>query len=124
MYQLSVKTHFCASHQLRGYDGPCARLHGHNFRVEARVSGTDLNDIGMLIDFKEVKKLLKQVVGQFDHQLINEIPPFDVFNPTAENMAKYIYHEIAPQLEPAGIRLDSIAIWETDSYGALYSPKE
>jgi len=122
MFQLTVTTGFSGAHYLKGYDGPCARLHGHNFRVDARVSGCDLDSVGMVVDFKVIKKLLKAAISRFDHQVSNEIPPFDEINPTAENLARYLYDQLQPAIEEFGARLDSIGIWETDSYGVVYTP--
>lgn len=120
-FQLIVSAHFSGAHALRGYEGSCARLHGHNFRVEARVMGSQLNEVGILVDFKRVKKMLTQIVDLFDHQVINEISPFDAINPTAEHLARFIYERLAPELESQGAKLDSVGIWETESYGAVYS---
>ncbi len=83
--------------------------------------GSQLNEVGILVDFKRVKKMLTQIVDLFDHQVINEISPFDAINPTAEHLARFIYERLAPELESQGAKLDSVGIWETESYGAVYS---
>lgn len=122
MFTLIVNVSFSGAHYLRGYDGPCARVHGHNFRVEARVSGTDLDDVGIVVDFKAIKALLKEVTDRFDHRLINEVAPFDTLNPTAENVARYIFDEVSPGISRAGATLESIGMWETHRYGVVYKP--
>jgi len=124
MYQLVVQVSFCGAHFLRDYEGPCANLHGHNYRVEARVSGSQLDGSGMLVDFKRVKQLLEDIVCPFDHRVTNEVPPFDEMNPTAENMARFVYGRLTEAVRPLGLKVDSVGIWETEKYGAFYSPGE
>ena len=95
MYLLKVREAFEAAHNLKGYNGKCARLHGHNWIVEAEIAGEELNELGILVDFKDVKRKLKAILDRFDHNYLNEIPPFDKLNPTAENLAKFIYDEFS-----------------------------
>jgi 6-pyruvoyltetrahydropterin/6-carboxytetrahydropterin synthase len=116
-----VITDFSAAHVIHGYVGPCGRLHGHNWKVEAIVCGPTLNDIGICIDFKDVKKLLRQVLDQVEHQNLNEIPPFTTINPTAENIAAWVYQEMKPLLPQFNVKLKSINIWETDRAMVSYS---
>ena len=94
MYLLKVEERFEAAHSLRGYDGKCARLHGHSWAVEAEVSGDKLNSLGILVDFKDVKRELKAVLDRLDHEFLNEQPPFYEINPTAENIAAFIFNEM------------------------------
>ena len=119
MYRLSIELNISAAHQLRDYEGACARLHGHNWKVRVEVTTNKLNEIGIGIDFADLKKLTWQVIGKFDHNNFNIIAPFDRINPTAENIAKYFYDEIALLL-PEGINLSLIEIWETDKYRVAY----
>jgi len=119
MYKLSTRTMISAAHVLRDYDGPCARLHGHNWTVKVDVLAEQLNKVGLAIDFKDIDLIVQKVVGRFDHQNFNEIAPFDKINPTAENIARYFYHEIKTHL-PAAIRLDKVSIWETENYLVEY----
>jgi len=120
MYRLSCETTISAAHFLREYKGPCANLHGHNWKIKVEVSAIELNNIGLAIDFYDLKKITWKVVGEFDHQNFNEIPPFDKINPTAENIVKYFYEKIAERL-PAGIKMESLKIWETEKYLVEYS---
>ena len=115
MYCLSIESKISAAHQLRDYDGPCARTHGHNWKIKVEVRANNLNKVGIAIDFSDLKKLTWQIIGRFDHNNFNEIAPFDKLNPTAENIAKYFYDEIAKIL-PDDITLVLIEIWETDKY--------
>jgi 6-pyruvoyltetrahydropterin/6-carboxytetrahydropterin synthase len=108
-----------AAHVLRNYEGPCARLHGHNWNVKLDVLAQKLNNVGITIDFLDLDKILWQVIGQFDHNNFNDFPPFDTINPTAENVARYFYDEIKKKL-PAGIEIEKISIWETEQYLVEY----
>jgi 6-pyruvoyltetrahydropterin/6-carboxytetrahydropterin synthase len=95
MFVLKIVTDFGAAHSLRDYPGDCARLHGHNWGVEVSVEAQELDASGIAIDFREIKKQTKAIVKRLDHQYLNEIPPFDILNPTAENIAKYFYQAVA-----------------------------
>ncbi|HTM48803.1 MAG TPA: 6-carboxytetrahydropterin synthase QueD [Bryobacteraceae bacterium] len=121
MFEVSVEETFAAGHALRGYRGKCENVHGHNYRVQLTLEGPELNAIGLLVDFVEVKRLIHGVVDRLDHQFINDLPPFDVVNPSAENLAKYFYDEISLKLGKA-VRLGQVKIWETDITSATYRP--
>ena len=120
MFKLGIETMISASHYLRNYSGPCQRLHGHNWKIQVIVTGQNLNKAGMVIDFKELNDLTWSVVGQFDHQALNELEPFNQINPTSENMARYFYREISKKL-PDGVKMSVIRLWETDKYMMEYS---
>ena len=94
MYEISVYTTFAASHHLVGYNGECARDHGHNWKAEAVVASNGLDDVGIAIDFKAVKKLLEEITEPLDHRNLNDLPPFNQKNPTSENLAAWIYSEL------------------------------
>ena len=119
MYKLSALLNFSSAHYLNDYDGNCARLHGHNWKVQVEVAAGELNKLGMAMDFKDLDKLAWDVIGKFDHQVVNKINPFDALNPTAENMARYFYREINKGL-PAGIKMEKLSLWETDKYLVEY----
>jgi 6-pyruvoyltetrahydropterin/6-carboxytetrahydropterin synthase len=121
MFEISVEETFAAGHALRGYRGKCENVHGHNYRVQLTIEGAELDSIGLLIDFVEVKKLIRGVVEYLDHRFINDLPPFDALNPSAENLAKYFYDEVSAGLK-AGARLGRVTIWETDITSATYRP--
>ena len=121
MFEVSVEETFAAGHALRGYRGKCENVHGHNYRVQLTLEGSELDAIGLLVDFVEVKRLIHGVVDRLDHRFINDLPPFDVVNPSAENLAKYFYDEISVNLTPA-VRLGQVKIWETDITSATYRP--
>ncbi len=121
MFEVSVEETFAAGHALRGYRGKCENVHGHNYRVQLTMEGETLDGIGLLVDFVEVKKLIHAVVDYLDHHFINDLPPFDVLNPSAENLAKYFYDEISSKLAPP-VRVRQVKIWETDVTSATYRP--
>jgi len=110
---------FSAAHQIRGHAGGCQNLHGHNYRVRVFVRARELDALGMVIDFADLKKIVAEVVDPFDHRLINDVPPFDVRNTTAELLSQYVYEEIGKRL-PAGRTIQRVEIWETDSSCAAY----
>jgi 6-pyruvoyltetrahydropterin/6-carboxytetrahydropterin synthase len=122
MFEISVEETFAAGHALRGYQGKCEKVHGHNYKVLVTVEGERLDSAGLLVDFVEVKRLLRSVIDRLDHEFLNDVPPFDVLNPSAENMAKYFYDEISQALPPSPARISSVKIWETDTSTATYRP--
>lgn len=119
MFQLMVTGRFAAAHSLRNFKGRCESLHGHNWRVEVVVEGSQLNEAGLVMDFGDLKKIMNQVMDKLDHRHLNEIPPFDQLNPSSELIAKYLYEQIAPAL-PAGVRPVSVAAWESEDSKATY----
>ncbi len=121
MFEVSVEETFAAGHSLRNYRGKCENVHGHNYRVQITVEGEDLNSIGLLVDFADVKRAVRSIVARLDHQFINDIPPFNSVNPSAENLARYFYDEISAGLPP-GPRIREVKIWETDITSATYRP--
>ena len=120
MYEISVHTTFAASHHLVGYNGECARDHGHNWKAEAVVASNGLDEVGIAIDFKAVKKLLEEITEPFDHRNLNELPPFGQKNPTSENLAAWIYGELEKRL-PSGVKPLKVRVWETEKYSVTYS---
>ena len=122
MFEVSVEQTFAAAHALRNYHGKCENLHGHNFRVQITMQGETLDETGMLVDFVEVKDLMMEVVGYLDHQSLNDLAPFDVINPSAENIAKYFHDRLAAGLQVGGVRISEVRIWETDTSSAAYRP--
>ena len=122
MYILTVEDNFASAHQLRGYKGKCENIHGHNWKVVLSVKGERLNEIGLLIDFHDLKKMLKEILNDLDHKNINEIPPFDQINPSSENIAKYISEKMAFSLSKLSndLKIDSVTIWESNTSRCTY----
>ena len=123
MFEVTIEQTFAAGHALRNYRGKCENVHGHNYRCQVTLEGERLDDTGLLMDFVALKKMLLSVHDRLDHQWLNEFPPFDVLNPSAENIAKYIYEEIKKGIGGgADVRLGSVRLWETDTSSATYRP--
>lgn len=116
MFELMVEDTFDAAHALRGYHGPCENLHGHTWKVQAFLNGDKLNEIGLVADFKEIKKQLVSVLAAFDHNYLNEVPPFDKLNPSSENLARHIYNKMKEKLPAIG----RVTVWESAATCASY----
>jgi len=124
MYEVSVDETFAAAHNLREYHGKCENLHGHNYKVRVTLAGNELDSAGLLYDFVHLKQTIQSVIRTLDHRYLNEFPPFDVLNPSAENIARYIHDETSKQLReaPNGAGIASITVWETETTAATYRP--
>lgn len=124
MYEVSVEETFAAGHSLRGYRGKCENIHGHNYRLRVVVEGEQVDSIGLLVDFSDLKRIMREAIEKLDHQFLNEVPPFDKVNPSAENMAHYFYKEITRELKGGSrenpVRVAEVKIWETDTAIATY----
>jgi 6-pyruvoyltetrahydropterin/6-carboxytetrahydropterin synthase len=124
MFEVSVEQTFAAGHALRNYKGSCEDVHGHNFRVRVTVAGEQLDSTGLLVDFLELKSLIDGVVAYLDHKFINDLPPFDQINPSAENLAKYFYDRVSVGVKnDVPVRISEVCVWETDTSSAVYRPK-
>jgi 6-pyruvoyltetrahydropterin/6-carboxytetrahydropterin synthase len=121
MYELTVKSHFDAAHALRGYPGECRNLHGHTWDVEVSVAGSELDEIGIVYDFKALKGDLNAVLGDYDHAFINEVPPFTELTPTAENLARVIYDRLAAGIDPR-VTVVEVSVWESPVAKLTYRP--
>ncbi len=120
-YTLKILADFAAAHRLRGYNGACSRLHGHNWKVEVEVVATALDDVGMGVDFKVIKAATRDVLARLDHYNLNETPPFDTVNPTAENLAAFLYGELSKALNTDTVTVSAITLWETDRACVTYT---
>tara|TARA_B100000123_G_C25459104_1_gene309557 strand:+ start:56 stop:424 length:369 start_codon:yes stop_codon:yes gene_type:complete len=121
MYKLVVKKEFSSAHVLHGHPGDCKRMHGHNWIVEAKVEGNNINKIGMVIDFKDIKNILSDIISKLDHRYLNDIEPFIDNNPTAENISKYIYKELSKNINTDNIKVSEIKLWETNNSAVIYT---
>lgn len=123
MYEVTVEQTFSAAHHLRDYKGPCEHQHGHNFKVRVTIQGERLNKAGMLVDFSDVKKSIREVFAIVDHRDLNEIPPFDKeLNPTAENIAFYFHQKVTASLASQDVCVSEVTVWETEKQSATYRP--
>ena len=123
MFEVTVEQTFAAGHALRNYRGKCENVHGHNYRVRVTVQGNQLDATGLLVDFLEANRLISGTVEYLDHRFINDLPPFDQLNPSAENIAKYFYEKVSGGLNTeVAARVSQVQVWETDVSSAVYRP--
>ena len=124
MFEVTVEETFAAGHYLRDYKGKCEKPHGHNYKIRLTLAGAELDKAGLLLDFKDLREVMKRVIERLDHQMINEIEPFTAINPSAENLAKYFYDESSVRLQRATggrVRVKDVTVFETDTTTAKYS---
>jgi 6-pyruvoyltetrahydropterin/6-carboxytetrahydropterin synthase len=120
IFEVYIKTHFSAAHKLCGYPGDCARTHGHNWIVEVFVKCHELNEIGIGIDFRDIKEGVKQVLQQLDHFDLNELEAFKAVNPSSENIAKFLHQELSAKLNDGTVKVSKVKVSETPGAGAFY----
>lgn len=120
MFDIYIKTHFAGAHHLRDYPGDCENPHGHNWKVNVTVRATELDHLGMGIDFKQLKKIVKEAVDKLDHRDLNNMTIFRDINPSSENIARYLFGELKGPLSHDRYSLHSIEVLETDSSGLIY----
>lgn len=120
MFDIFIKTHFAGAHHLRDYPGDCENPHGHNWKIKVTVRATGLDELGMGIDFKILKKIVKEAVDKLDHRDLNNLPAFKEINPSSENIARYLFAELKQPLAHERYALYSITILETDNSGLVY----
>jgi 6-pyruvoyltetrahydropterin/6-carboxytetrahydropterin synthase len=121
VYELTIKSHFDAAHALRGYPGECRNLHGHTWDIEVTVAASELDEIGIVYDFKLLKDDLNDVLDAYDHAYLNDIPPFDELSPTAENLARVIYERLAETVDPR-VHVVEVMVWESPIAKLTYRP--
>jgi 6-pyruvoyltetrahydropterin/6-carboxytetrahydropterin synthase len=124
MYTLTVEDNFSSAHQLRGYKGKCENIHGHNWKVVLHVQGKKLNALGLLIDFHDLKSVLKSLLSRLDHKNLNDIPPFNEINPSSENIARFIAEEISEKIKKIdkNLKVTSVTVWESETSRCTYEP--
>ena len=123
MFEVTVEASFSSGHYLRNYHGKCEKPHGHNYRALVTLVGESLDDTGLLLDFKQLKHVLRPVVEYLDHQMINELEPFTTSNPSAENLARYFFdctNQHVSKLTKERVRVERCTIFETDTSAATY----
>jgi 6-pyruvoyltetrahydropterin/6-carboxytetrahydropterin synthase len=123
MYEVTVEDSFAAGHYLREYKGKCENPHGHNYKVRVTLAGKELDRAGLLLDFKDLKDVMKHVIDRLDHQMLNDIDPFITLNPSAENLSRYFFDETNSRLKirtNGRVFVKDVTIWETDTTTATY----
>ena len=123
-YTLKIVTDFASAHTLRDYPGACARMHGHNWKVEAEVTATRLDDLGMGVDFKVIKQATRGIAEQLDHRYLNDLEPFTEVNPTAENIAAHFFKQLSAQLNSEHLKVHAVTLWETERACVRYVEDE
>jgi 6-pyruvoyltetrahydropterin/6-carboxytetrahydropterin synthase len=124
MYTIKVQSHFSAAHNLRGYQGKCEKLHGHNWKVEAELAAPELNKLAMVCDFKQIKQKLEKVLKGLDHSHLNRLSYFKKNNPTSEKIAEFIYYRLKRLIKAKGLKLNKVSVWETETSCAIFSEEE
>jgi len=119
MYSIKIIRSFAGAHYLKGYQGKCENLHGHNWKVEAEWKCRKLDKTGISVDFTIAKRELDNIIKKFDHTLLNEHPAFKKDNPSAENIARYIFTELKKRFKNSTV--SSVTVWESDNASATYS---
>lgn len=122
MYEVTIIKSFSAAHMLAAVGGKCEELHGHNFKVEVTVAAQDVDSSGILIDFRNVKKWLQEILDNLDHQHLNEVPAFFGKNPSSENIAKYICGEMKLKSRQVEVKIARVKVWESESAVVTYIP--
>jgi len=120
VFEITVEEQFSAAHALRNYPGDCEHLHGHNWAVEVTVECRELNEIGIGIDFREVKQSVREALHRLDHINLNELPPFNDINPSSENIARYLYQDLSGKLNTGKVRISRVRVSETPTSSASY----
>jgi len=120
MYELKISTQFAAAHQLREIRGGCENLHGHNWKIEVSVTGSELGKDGLLIDFRVIKGETKRVIDELDHKFLNELASFENLEPSSENISRHIFESISRKLNIQGVKISKVTAWESDSACASY----
>ena len=122
MFTIFKDVTFAAAHAIRGHQGGCQHLHGHNYRVRVHLAAETLDTLGMVLDFADLKAVLQEILAPFDHRVINDIPPFTERNTTAELFAEYVYQEASRRIDDGRVRVVRVEVWETETSSAAYEP--
>lgn len=120
MYEVTIIKSFSSAHKLAAIGGKCEELHGHNFKVEISLGASELNHEGILIDFRLVKKWLKDILDEMDHQHLNELPFFAGKNPSSENIAYYLYNEMRAKVKESMVKVLRVTVWESENAAVTY----
>ena len=120
MYELKIITEFSAAHNLRNFRGKCEALHGHNWKVEVVLSGKNLDESGVVLDFAEVKAATSEIMSEIDHRYLNDLPFFMENNPSSENIARYIFHRLQEKIDNDRVRIRRVTAWESQDACASY----
>lgn len=121
MYTLTVETKFASAHQLREYKGKCENLHGHSWKVQVVVTAQSLNQLGLAMDFTDLKRLTNEIVNSLDHVCLNDLPPFADINPSSENISRWIFESLKNKVAVYSVTLKAVTVWESETASATYT---
>lgn len=121
MYHLTIHTHFAAAHNLLNYQGDCENLHGHNWKVEVTVRTATLDNAGLGVDFKILKRKTNAIMDRLDHKYLNDLEMFTGTSPSSEHIAHYIFNALDSELDTAGVDVEKVTVWESDNACASYT---
>ncbi|MFC1855834.1 6-carboxytetrahydropterin synthase QueD [Thermodesulfobacteriota bacterium] len=124
MFELKIKTDFSAAHNLRGYEGECESLHGHNWYVEVFCRSKVLNNIGLVVDFKVIKTATNELLDEFDHNYLNELEYFKEVNPSSENIAKHLFEKLTEKFKDENATITKVTVYESLNASASYFNEE
>ena len=119
-YEVSTEETFSAAHYISGYQGDCSKLHGHNWRVRVTLRAEKSSAMGLTFDFRKLRTLLREVIEEVDHTVLNDLPPFKDLNPTAETLAEWCHGELSPRIDEPGVSLSRVEVWESDRSCAAF----
>jgi len=120
MYEIKIVTTFSAAHSLRNYPGNCKNIHGHNWKIEVVMQSEHLDDLGMSIDFRMLKQETEGLLNTLDHTFLNDHSPFNTINPTAENMARWLYEALSKRVNGPRAKVSRLSVWENENSSASY----
>jgi len=120
MYDVVVEQEISSAHQLRGYQGKCENFHGHNWKIRLEVTRDCVDEIGLAVDFAELKKILNSVLEKYDHVMLNELPEFSQTNPTSENLARIVFQQCKEALADFQIKMKAVTVWESSKAFVRY----
>jgi 6-pyruvoyltetrahydropterin/6-carboxytetrahydropterin synthase len=120
VFEAMVEVSFSASHMIKGYPGNCAKLHGHNFKVRVYIRSRELNELGLVIDFRVLKRKTEEMLSELDHTLINEHPDFEDINPSSENIARWLFKKLSKEINSPRYHLHAVEVWESDASRVRY----
>ncbi len=120
MFEIEISRTFSAAHQLRGYDGDCCNLHGHNYKITVTVRSSELDRIGIALDFKKLKKCVDELLENYDHKNLSDLPEFREVNPTSEVLARTIYRKLGEAMNAGPVRVHRVRVGESDHSAVTY----
>jgi len=121
MFEITIRKSFAAAHQLRDIGGKCEELHGHNFTVEVSAGGEKLNDEGLLLDFRQLKKWTNELLEELDHKYLNELPFFKDINPSSEIIARFMFERLSEKTKTVNTPITRVTVWESEDARVTYS---